>query len=98
MGAGGLNFRVRDGTGWTPAALITNRTLVLAVLGVACATWQLPGLCLRHLPVSPDRFSLSDRLSLSQTCTVGQLAHGCCDLCALCLVLVRACARTLKTG
>ena len=36
MGAGGLNCRVRDGTGWTPAALITNRTLVLTVLGVTC--------------------------------------------------------------
>ena len=24
IGAGGLNCRVRDGTGWTPAAQITN--------------------------------------------------------------------------
>ena len=57
MGAGGLNCRVRDGTGWTPAALITNRTLVLTVLGVTLpcglgSPWQLPA---APLPVWPCR-------------------------------------------
>src|SRR5690606_2346425 len=27
IGAGGLNFRVRDGIGWTPSAVATNQTV-----------------------------------------------------------------------
>ncbi len=38
MGAGGLNCRVRDGTGWTPAAHITNYTLGLIKVQEPCVS------------------------------------------------------------
>jgi hypothetical protein len=30
IGAGGLNFRVRDGNGWIPSAIITRRCFLLS--------------------------------------------------------------------
>jgi hypothetical protein len=84
MGAGGLNFRVRDGTGWTPAALITNRTLVLTVWGgnfqgLACVAVAACATCLLFTAWALALF-VTFRVV---TCVLVPCVH---------------CARTLKTG
>ena len=45
IGAAGLNFRVRDGNGWNPCAIVTRQNMPLGISATAVSpTSQLPHL------------------------------------------------------
>ena len=63
MGAGGLNCRVRDGTGWTPAALITNSLPHPACPQDGLLPYSVATLLLSRVALAPLTHSKLNRMS-----------------------------------
>ena len=87
IGAGGLNFRVRNGNGWIPAAVVTRQLNSLQSLTLAARN----GAAAQCLSITRDDRAFRGRLTITDTIVgsfyVGDVKHASCRPAAHCCVV-----------